>query len=413
MGKVCSLALSMTELLILAMGLSVSDIVKADASTPPKSLPLDYRDAAHWVCRSRPGSACGDDLTTTELLRDGSTRTKRFKPAEAPEADCFYVYPTVSLSKGLTAVPVVTEAERRAVREQAERMTSVCRLFAPIYRQVTVASMKPGFLKPTDIEDRAASEMAEGDVLAAWDDYMAHDNHGRPVVLIGHSQGSFMVIALIKKRLDGYPVKRQLVSAIIPGVFVLVPKGKTVGGTFRTIPPCRANSQIGCVIAFNTVRAERPLPPDMRPQFGDMEQVCTNPASLSGGAGTLKPYLSTTGETIIPDFTAPQPRWMTDRIDIETPFVITPHLYVAECRTDEHGALLAVTTQLGRSDRRTGALTGDWTVDGKVEPTMGLHLIDLNLTAGNLIDVLRLQIATMPRRRTNVRSSSRPTIGGS
>ncbi len=326
------------------------------------------------------------------LLSDGSTRIEAFKPATDPKADCFYVYPTVSMSLGLSAAPTVTENERRAVRQQAERFASVCRIFAPIYRQLTVTSMMSKLPKPTLAENRAASELAEGDVLAAWDDYIAHDNHGRPFVLIGHSQGSFMLIELIKRRIDGRPIAQQFVSAILPGAGIVAPHGKAVGGTFRTIPPCTAATQIRCFIAFNTIRADRPLPADMKAPPGDMEVVCTNPASLAGGAGTSKPYLSTTGETIIPALTEPQTSWTKDETVITTPFVTTPDLYAAECRTDEHGAFLAISTRREANDHRTGVLVGDWIVNGRAEPTMGLHLIDLNLMAGNLADVLQEQI---------------------
>jgi len=289
------------------------------------------------------------------------------------------------------------------VWQQVERLASLCRLFVPLYRQVTVTSMKPGFPPPTSQANLAASRLAEADVLAAWDYYMAHYNEGRPIVLIGHSQGAFIIIRLLQQRMDGEPAQRQLVSAIVPGAFVLVPRGKQVGGTFKTIPPCRADTQTGCVIAFNTKRADRPLPADMKPQFPGQEPVRTNPAALGGGAGMLKPYLSTVGETIIPDFTVAQAAWTRDGRAIPTPFVTTPGLYSAECRSDEHGTFLAVSTRLRWNDSRTGNLTGDWMIDGAPEPTMGLHLIDLNLTAGNLLDVLRRQIATLDARSSPTR----------
>jgi hypothetical protein len=150
------------------------------------------------------------------------------------------------------------------------------------------------------------------------------------------------------------------------------------------------------VISFNMVRAERPIPPAAVIRPPGVTQVCTNPAALSGGPGGLKPYLSATGDTIIPDLTAPQPPWSKDELKLRTPFVTMPDLYTAECAGD--GAYLAVSLVAKPGDRRTGALTGDWLTDGKPEPTMGLHLIDLNLAAGNLVEVLRRQAEAYVRR---------------
>jgi hypothetical protein len=105
----------------------------------------------------------------------------------------------------------------------------------------------------------------------------------------------------------------------------------------------------------------------------------------------LKPYLSTTGETIIPDFTEKQAPWTDPPTKLNAPFVTLPGFYAAECRSDEDGVYLAVIPQPRIGDQRTGGLVGDWVQDGKRNVTMGLHLIDLNLVMGNLIDVLRDQ----------------------
>lgn len=383
---------------VLGLAAAVALLALSSAAAPLDPPALDYSQRQNWVCRPDLAEACHDDLSTAILEADGASRIESFRPSDHPAADCFYVYPTVSESPGFTAEPAVTEAERRSVRQQVERFSSVCRLFTPVYRQFTVTGMKPGFPRPTADARAAAGRVAQADVIAAWDHYVAHDNGGRPVILIGHSQGSAMLIRLIQQRIDGQPVQGRLVSAILPGSSVLVPKGKDVGGTFRTIPPCRSDQQTGCVIVFNALRVERPIPVDKVIHHEGQQALCTNPAALAGGMGVLKPYLSTSGETIIPDFTAPQPPWTRDPLRIDAPFVTTPGLYSAECKDDEHGVYLAISTNLRPGDRRTGALTGDWMARETAEPTMGLHLIDLNLTAGNLVDVLRAQVAAMARR---------------
>ena len=137
------------------------------------SEPLDYSKPQNWVCGPR-SAGCHDDLSTAVLRADGSIQVESFQPNSAPMADCFYVYPTVSNGDGLIAEPQTTEAERRAVRQQVLRLSSVCRLFVPLYRQVTYTSMKPGFQRPGPTPRRRRSGWAtrtcsrRGTPICAW-----------------------------------------------------------------------------------------------------------------------------------------------------------------------------------------------------------------------------------------------------
>ena len=71
----------------------------------------------------------------------------------------------------------------------------------------------------------------------AFKTYLKKYNHGRPFVLIGHSQGSFVLEQVIAKQVDSKPsVRKRLLSAILMGGNVLVKDGKAVGGTFKHIP---------------------------------------------------------------------------------------------------------------------------------------------------------------------------------
>jgi hypothetical protein len=361
----------------------------AAAAETPALLGLDYADAANWVCRPET-PACRDDLSAAAIGADGKSRVERFEAAAHPKIDCFYVYPTVSMSRDVNAPPGVTEAERRSVRQQAARLASVCRLYVPFYRQFTVGHME--LHKPATHEEMDAGyKLVDADVFAAWDHYLAHDNHGRGVVLVGHSQGAGVLQDLIHRRIEGQPTQALVVSAVLPGSGVTAPKGRDVGGTFKSIPACRREGQTGCVIVFNSFRPDQPIPEKQLLQFPGGDALCTNPAALAGGRGVAKPYLSTTGETIIPDFTAKQAPWTASGEAIAQPFVTLPGYYAAECRNEGSWNYLAIIPQPQPGDQRTGALVGDWMQNGERNETMGLHLIDLNLVMGNLIDVLSRQ----------------------
>ena len=99
--------------------------------------------------------------------------------------------------------------------------------------------------------------MQYDDVRDAWNYYLKNDNKGRGVVLVAHSQGSFILIDLIRREIDGKPIQSKLVSAILMGTVVPVPKGKDVGGAFQKIPLCHSASQIGCLITLRLVPFDR------------------------------------------------------------------------------------------------------------------------------------------------------------
>jgi hypothetical protein len=117
---------------------------------------------------------------------------------------------------------------------------------------------------------------------------------------------------------------------------------------------------------------------------------CTNPAALGGGSGELHAYLGTRGSGVAVA-EALQRSWVTPTQPIETPFVSVPGLLTAECVSNEKGSYLAITVHGDASDPRTDEITGDVVVGGQVLPDWGLHLIDVSLAIGNLVDIVGQQ----------------------
>ena len=346
----------------------------------------DYANPEVWLCRPERQDACSQPQDATIIAADGKMTRETYHAAKNPPIDCFYVYPTVSTEAGGNSDLTVTAAEKNVVRAQFERFGSKCRLFAPMYRQVTLTALISNLSgKPVPV-DRA---LAYNDVVAAWNYYLAHDNQGRGYVLVGHSQGSGVLTQLIKNEIDGKPVQSHMLSAILMGTSLPVPKGADVGGAFKNVPVCRSNKQLGCVIAFANFRAD--VPPPANSRFGKapegMQAVCANPAALAGGAAPVDAYLSalriTGGENVVPqpyDWTKP-PR------SIDTPFVKVPGLLTSECVDNEHGSYLAVTVH-PTEGVRVNDISGDVVINGKVAEDWGLHLIDANLAMGNLLTVV-------------------------
>jgi len=345
-----------------------------------------------WLCR--PGMAknpCEGGLDATVVRADGSRQREAFAPAKDPKVDCFYVYPTLSPAQTVNA-PLTPSPEAIATtRSQAARFASACRLFVPVYRQITVAGLFSGRITPQ------ARKLAADDVSSAWHDYLDHDNNGRGVVLIGHSQGAFALDALMRQEVDpSAQQRRQLVSALLMGGNVLVPPGKDVGGDFTQIPACRTPTQHGCVVAYSMFNTQPPNPSLFgrgdsptngalgNPATG-LQVLCTNPAALAGGRTTLHPYLpAPRGAPTAPSQQAETPLTGTG-------FVAPLDLVHAQCRNAGGASWLQVD-----SDGKAGPLRQKFVA--ALGPVWGLHVYDINGAEGDLVALVKQQVAAWPER---------------
>ena len=343
-----------------------------------------------WLCR--PGTTvdpCRADLTTTVVPESGAPTVQRTAVPAHPPIDCFYVYPTVSEQTGVTATLHIDPAETSVARVQASRFSQTCDVFAPMYPQITLSGLTAGARAAT------AAVTAYAGVLAAWKDYLAHYNHGRGVIVIGHSQGAGMLIALLRRQVDPDPAERRLlVSAMLLGGNVTVPTGRSVGGSFQHIPACTADSQIGCVVAYSSF--DQTPPADSlfgRPGQGvsnlsgsgataGLQVLCTNPADLAGNATTpLAPYFPTRAQVAglggLSGLTPPA---------LATPWVSEPGLYAGQCRSEGGATWLQVSAPITPGDTRQ-------IVGQTLGPTWGLHLVDVNIALGDLVDLARAEAA--------------------
>lgn len=378
----------------LALGLGLmlaAGTANAQAPALPKN---DYANKASWLCYpGKANDACAVDLTTTVINADGTSRVETFKADPKAPIDCFYVYPTVSTDPGVVSDMTADPAELNVVRQQLARLGSKCRIFAPMYRQFTLAalrSMMTGSPMP-GAADPAARQVGYNDVVDAWNHYLTHENKGRGVVLIGHSQGSGVLTRMIPAEVEGKPVQKQLVSALILGSNLPVEAGKDIGA-FKTIPLCKSATQTGCAISYVTFRETSPPPANSR--FGKVQQpgmqaACTNPAALGGGKGELKAYLSNGAN--IASSTGATPTWVKGKPNPTTPFVALPGFITGECVSKDGFNYLAAGLNADPADPRTDDINGDIGAGNMILKDWGLHLIDVNIAMGNLVDVVGQQ----------------------
>lgn len=390
------------SLIVLCLSVAVPVAAQQPTGAPTTATiaPNDYGRADAWLCRPGRQDACAVDLTTTVVSADGALTREAWTGDPGAPIDCFYVYPTVSTDPTPTSDMVADEAERNVIRQQFARFGSVCRPFAPMYRQVTLAGLR-AMLATGGGGGGLSQGTAYDDVRDAWRNYLDHDNQGRGVVLIGHSQGSFILAELIRQEIDGRPLQSRLVSAMLLGATMTVPTGKDVGGTFQQLPLCRMPSQTGCLVTYVSFRST--VPPPAISRFGRVAEAglvaaCTNPAALGGGSGILHAYLSTDGTTIA-GATPPAP-WVSPARAVDTPWVRVPGLLTAECASNEHATYLEVAVHGNPSDPRIDDIVGDLAVGGQVLTDWGLHLIDVNLGMGNLVEIVGQQARALVAART-------------
>ena len=360
-------------------------------SKPPV---VEHRDRSStvWLCRPGPATdPCTSDLTTTVITPDGARRVERARPTRNPAVDCFYVYPTVSGQAAINANLAVGFRQLAVALAEASRFSHACRVYAPVYRQVTLSALQhPGRIT------RADALVAYDSVRSAFREYLAHYNHRRGIVFIGHSQGATILTRLLQQEVDRRPsVRRRMVSALLLGGNVTVRRGRSTGGDFSHIPACASEHQTGCVIAYSSFTTT----PPPNSQFGrttsdagvgllaprnlspELQIMCVNPAAPPGGAAPLDPYLPSLALRFLPG---------RHRIKVKTPWVSFPGEYSARCKTSGDATWLQVTRVGGGSPLPPLAESGD--------AAIGLHVLDVNVALGNLVGLVRDQAAAFARR---------------
>ena len=340
-----------------------------------------------WLCK--PGEAdnpCRDSLETTVYDTRGNSQLANPPLPANPPIDCFYVYPTVSEQRSRNANKDKDEQVRAIAKYQAARFSQTCRVYAPMYRQQTLGGLAAG-------GSPEALEIAYSDVAEAWREYLARENGGRGVVLIGHSQGTRMLRQLVRKEIDGAPaVRKRLIAGLLLGGNVTVRRGQPAGGDFQNVPACTRGNQLGCVIAFSTFNEPPPdnsrygrPPAEDTSGFGfpggpDYEVLCTNPASLGVNERRAlttymrsEPFPGILGALLVEMYGGPQP-------SAPTPWLQPRDHYTGRCETSNDANVLMLEP-----------IDGARKLNAAPDPSWGLHLADGNIALGDLVATVERQ----------------------
>jgi Protein of unknown function (DUF3089) len=369
------------RLIILAAALSLAAPLPAQ---PNGAAPApDYSKDASWLCLPGRKDTCAASLPTTALSPSGYGSTGVNAVAKDPPLDCFYVYPTVSTDPAMNSDMSAGREEKLVTEAQFARFASVCRPFAPIYRQMTLGAVA-AYSAGANID--AAAALAYRDVVAAWRNYIRTRNGGRPFVLVGHSQGSLMLQQLITREIENDPaVAARMKLAIIPGFNVLVPQAKLVGGTFKKTPLCSREGETACVIAYSSFR-EKNAPPEGA-MFGYASQAgmtvaCVNPA-LPGSRDWVKLDSYWFAQSTLP--VPGGPITWSSQGQPSTPYVHTQGLVSGKCVNEGQRGYLSIRTNHAPGEKWTDRVGGEVAVLGMFLPGWGMHLADIAEAQGDLI----------------------------
>jgi len=203
----------------------------------------DYGNPDHWA--ALPGKWDPSDSIPQPLRSSYDPDTT---------ADVFFIYPTTYTDKhkALGWNAPIDNAELNAKTDystilfQASVFNEAGKVYAPRYRQANYYAYFPVTAEDS-LQAYAAFEMAYQDVKTAFQYFLTQYNHGRPIIIAAHSQGTQHAKRLLKEFFDGKDLSKQLVAAYLVGM-PLEPDW------FSTIQPCITPTQTGCAVSWRTLR---------------------------------------------------------------------------------------------------------------------------------------------------------------
>lgn len=211
-----------------------------------------------------------------------------YAAAPKPAVAVFYVTPSAYFLRDRwnmrvqdpNAAPYLT----RFLQTQVSIFNGIGEIWAPRYRQAAFGAF---LTAPSDPNAQAALALAESDVLKAFDAFLAAQPQERPILLVGHSQGSRHLMAVLAKRIAGTEVQKRVVAAYLVGWPISLRADLPALGLLA----CAKGAQSGCILSWQSFA--QPAEPDMLLQSFDAStgltgaaragthMLCTNP--LTGG----------------------------------------------------------------------------------------------------------------------------------
>ena len=198
---------------------------------------------------------------------------------ECASCSAFYLHPsTWYTASGWNAPalhPVTSYLSDDAIGpQQANAFNSMCRIFAPRFRQMAAA----GYLQERGLKDANSSralELAYSDVKRAFEYFLKHHHRGEPIFIAGHSQGGLLGEKLIRDLFADKPLARYLAAGYLVGTTVW---DVDFQGSVKV---CAHGSDVQCIVSWRTFGrgGDTTAFLHMQPPVPGARRVCTNPLS--------------------------------------------------------------------------------------------------------------------------------------
>lgn len=195
--------------------------------------PIDYTNPANWA-----------------IYTPAVEATKSF--------DVFYIYPTLVASAEVPLMQWDQATKDKVIpfsKAQLKGFEKIANLYVPYVRQLEMGrameEMTDNVLI-TDGKKRVPPPMAESsaagvvDAMEAFHYYLTHLNHGRPYILLGHSQGT-MDLTFVLVNNGNIRVDQGFVAAYL------------IGMPFKEqlkLPFAKGETDVGVIISWNTQTAD-------------------------------------------------------------------------------------------------------------------------------------------------------------
>ncbi len=261
-----------------------------------------YDDRAMWF--ARPGIA-----NDPARWRPPGTPAPEY---EGPAFAVFFVHPTSYYERSHWNGPLGDEqSNRRArlfLRGMASPFAAASEIWAPRYRQATF-----GAFLTDKTEAQQAIDAAYRDVAQAFDHFLAQVGAERPIVLVGHSQGTHHLLRLLRERVAGRPLQARIAMVYAIGWPISIEHDLPALG----LDACAGAAQTGCIVSWSSF-AEPAEPEGWLELYrgstgfdgkrrGASRALCVNPlngllqgsAPASANLGTLVPNEDLTGGELV------------------------------------------------------------------------------------------------------------------
>lgn len=297
------------------------------ARVPPAP---NYADSRTWL-------ALPDRQDSADVVPRGAVPGDN--QGRAP-ADVFYIHPTTYVDAAGWNGPWNDAAASQLATElgQAAVFNGCCQVYAPYYRQATLAA----FSTEANADGRKALALAYGDVERAFRHYLATWNKERPFILAAHSQGSLHLQRLLAQVVGPDPALRgRMIAAYAVGYPLPLDQ---FDGPLAGFAPCRAMGETGCILTWSSFA--RDGSPDFYRKTAEIwnaasptgfsaiagrRLLCVNPVSFrmdealvprqANRGGTVRSLTTGTLEDLTPALVESQCREGILRISEPEPFV--------------------------------------------------------------------------------------------